>query len=117
MLALSGWPRAISVNQTQCISVNQTQWGTGPGRGAARAFVTHCQPGLIPKLLWSIIGNNEPILPIIDLVMIGNNETIFTVIIGNNETVNWSVIISNNDAITEVIIGVSARCSGKVYHS
>ena len=43
----------------------------------------------------------NPLLPIIDLVIIGNNEPINTVIIGNNGT----VIIGNNDVITEVIIG------------
>ena len=43
----------------------------------------------------------NPLLPIIDLVIIGNNGFIITVIKGNNET----VIISNNDVITEVIIG------------
>ena len=41
------------------------------------------------------------LLPIIDLVMIGNNEFIITVIIGNN----GMVIIGNNDVITDVIIG------------
>ena len=35
----------------------------------------------------------NPLLPIIDLVMIGNNEP------------NITVIIGNNDVITEVIIG------------
>ena len=35
-----------------------------------------------------------------DLVIIGNNESIITVIIGNNGT----VIIGNDDAITEIII-------------
>ena len=42
-----------------------------------------------------------PLLPIIDLVIIGNNEFIITVIIGNNGI----VIIGNNDVITDVIIG------------
>ena len=37
-----------------------------------------------------------------DLVTIGNNEPIITVIIGNNGT----VAIGNNDVITEVISGV-----------
>ena len=40
------------------------------------------------------------LLPIIDLVIIGNNEFIITVIIGNNGI----VIIGNNDVITDVII-------------
>ena len=40
------------------------------------------------------------LLPIIDLVMIGNNESIITVMIGNNGI----VIIGNNDVITDVII-------------
>ena len=39
-------------------------------------------------------------LPIIDLVTIGNNETIVTVIIGNNGT----VIIGNHHVMTKVII-------------
>ena len=45
----------------------------------------------------------NPLLPIIDrdLVIIGNNGFIITVIIGNNET----ILIGNNDVITEVIIG------------
>ena len=41
------------------------------------------------------------LLPIIDLVIIGNNEFIIMVIIGNNGL----VIIGNNDVITDVIIG------------
>ena len=44
-------------------------------------------PRPIPKLLWSIIGNNELIItyyrPIIDLVIIGNNEFIITVIMSS----------------------------------
>ena len=43
----------------------------------------------------------NPLLPISDLVITGNNEPIITVIIGNNDT----VIIRNNDVITAVIIG------------
>ena len=43
----------------------------------------------------------NPLLPIIDLVIIGNNEPIITVMIGNSGT----VIIGNKDVITEVIIG------------
>ena len=43
----------------------------------------------------------NPLLPIIDLVIIFNNEPIITVIIGNNGT----AIIGNNDIITELIIG------------
>ena len=43
----------------------------------------------------------NPLLPIIDLVIIGNNEPIITVIIGNNGI----VIMSNNDVIIDVIIG------------
>ena len=45
----------------------------------------------------------NPLLPIIDLVIIGNNdsEPNITVIIGDN----GAVIIGNNDVITEVIIG------------
>ena len=56
-------------------------------------------PGLICKLPWSIIGNNEPMV-IIDLVIMGNNGSIITVIIGNNDL----VIIGNNNVITDVII-------------
>ena len=41
------------------------------------------------------------LLRIIDLVSIGNNAFIITVIIGNNGI----VIIGNNDVITDVIIG------------
>ena len=43
----------------------------------------------------------NPSLPIIDLVIIGNNGLIITVKIGNNGT----AIIRNNDVLTEVIIG------------
>ena len=43
----------------------------------------------------------NPLLPIIDLVIIGKNKPIITVIIDHNET----VIISNNHVITEAIIG------------
>ena len=43
----------------------------------------------------------NPLLPIIDLVNISNNEPIITLIIGNNGT----VIIGNSDVITEVIKG------------
>ena len=43
----------------------------------------------------------NPLLPISDLVITGNNEPIITVIIGNND----AVIIRNNDVITAVIIG------------
>ena len=42
----------------------------------------------------------NPLLPIIDLVIMGNNDSIITVIIGNNEL----VIICNNDAITYVMM-------------
>ena len=41
------------------------------------------------------------LLPIIDLVITGNNEFIITVIIGNNGI----VIIGDNDVVTDVIIG------------
>ena len=41
------------------------------------------------------------LIPIIDLVIIGNNEFIITVSIGNNDI----VILGNNDVITDVIIG------------
>ena len=41
------------------------------------------------------------LLPIIGLVIIGNNESIITVTTGNNGI----VIIGNNDGITDVIIG------------
>ena len=41
----------------------------------------------------------DPLLPIIDLVIICNNGSIITVIIGNNDL----VIIGNNDVITDVI--------------
>ena len=41
------------------------------------------------------------LLPIFDLVIIGNNEFIITVIIANNGI----VIIGNNDLLTDVIIG------------
>ena len=54
----------------------------------------------ICKLPRSIIGNNDPLLPIIDLVIMGNNRSIITVIIGNNDL----VIIDNNDVITYVIM-------------
>ena len=47
----------------------------------------------------------NPLLPLIDLVIIGNNEPIFTVIIGNYGT----LIIGNNDVITDVIIGKNRR--------
>ena len=42
----------------------------------------------------------DPILPIIDLVIMGINRSIITVIIGNNDF----VIIGNNDVITDVIM-------------
>ena len=59
-------------------------------------------------VIFSNAGNPpaEPVLsllPIIDLVMIGNNEFIITVIIGNN--LNCIVKLGNNDVITDVIIG------------
>ena len=58
----------------------------------------------IPKLLRSIIGNNELVVTYYtlrrDLVIIGNNEPIITVIICNNGT----VIMRYNDVITEVRI-------------
>ena len=44
------------------------------------------------------------LLPIIDLVIIGNNEFIIMVIIGNNGI----VIIGNDDVITDVIIASPA---------
>ena len=40
------------------------------------------------------------LLPIIDLVIMGYNESNFTVIIGNNDL----VITSNNDVRTDVIM-------------
>ena len=43
----------------------------------------------------------NPLFPIIDLVIIGNNEPIITAIIDNDGT----IIIGNNDVITEAIIG------------
>ena len=42
----------------------------------------------------------DPLLPIIDLVIMGNNRSIVTAIIGNNDL----VIIDNNDVITDVIM-------------
>ena len=42
----------------------------------------------------------DQLLPIIDLVIMGNNGPIITVIIGNNDL----VIIGNNDVITDVIM-------------
>ena len=42
----------------------------------------------------------DPLLPIIDLVIMGSNGDIITVIIGNNDL----VIIGNNDVITDVIM-------------
>ena len=44
-------------------------------------------------------------LPIIDLVIKGNDAPIITVIIGNNGI----VILGNNDVITDVIIGNNER--------
>ena len=41
------------------------------------------------------------LLPIIDLVIVGNDEFIFTVKIANNGI----VIIGNNDVMRDVIIG------------
>ena len=41
------------------------------------------------------------LIPIIDLVIIGNNEFVITLLIGNNDI----VILGNNDVITDVIIG------------
>ena len=40
----------------------------------------------------------DALLPIIDLVIMGNNRSIITIIIGNNDL----VIICNNDVITSV---------------
>ena len=48
------------------------------------------------------------LLPIIDLVIVGNNELIITVIKGNN----GNVIIGNNDVITDVIIG-NNKCNDR----
>ena len=48
------------------------------------------------------------LIPIIDLVIIGNNEFIITVIIGNN----GMVMIGNNDVITELIIG-NNKCNNR----
>ena len=45
----------------------------------------------------------DPLFLIIDLVIMGNNGSIITVIIGNNNL----VIIGNNDVITDVIISNS----------
>ena len=42
----------------------------------------------------------DPLLPIIDLLIMGNNGPIITIIICNNDL----VIISYNDVITDVII-------------
>ena len=42
----------------------------------------------------------DPLLPIIDLVIMSNYGSIITVIIGNNDL----VIIGNNDVITDVIM-------------
>ena len=42
----------------------------------------------------------DPLLPIIDLVKMGNNGFIITVIIGNHDL----VIVGNNDVITDVIM-------------
>ena len=42
----------------------------------------------------------NPLLPIIDLVIMGNKGSIITVIIGNNNL----VIICNNDVITGLIM-------------
>ena len=70
----------------------------------ARATVPHGESSYIPKLLRSIICNDammNSLLPIIDLVIIGNDEFIIAVIIGNTGI----VIIGNNDVITDVIIG------------
>ena len=43
----------------------------------------------------------SPFLPIIDLVIIGNNDPIIRVMKGNN----GKFIIGNNDVITGVLIG------------
>ena len=40
----------------------------------------------------------DPLLPFIDLVIMGNNRSMITIIIGNNDL----VIIGNNDVITDV---------------
>ena len=49
----------------------------------------------------------DPLLPIIDLVIMSNNGSIITVIIGNNDLAmicNNDVIMSNNRVITDVIM-------------
>ena len=42
----------------------------------------------------------DPFLPIMDLIIMGNNGSIITVIKGNNDL----VIIGNNDVMTDVIM-------------
>ena len=57
---------------------------------------------LTNRLSTDAYGSPLPrLIPIIDVVIIGKNEFIFTVIIGNNGI----AIIGNNDVITDVIIG------------
>ena len=68
---------------------------TQPCMTTPRKRTVSVRDSVIPKLLWSIIVIMNPLLPIADLVIIGNNEPIITVIIGNNGT----VIIRNNDVI------------------
>ena len=45
----------------------------------------------------------DPLLPIIDLVIMGNNGSVITLIIGDND----SVIIGNDDVISDVIMSNS----------
>ena len=42
----------------------------------------------------------DPLFPILDLVIMGNNRSIITIVIGNNDL----VIICDNDVITDVIM-------------
>ena len=49
----------------------------------------------------------NPLLPIIDLVIMGNNGSIITVIIGIINCIITDVIIRNNEAIITVIIFIN----------
>ena len=44
----------------------------------------------------------NPLLPIVDLVIMGNNDSNITVIIGNNNM----VITGNNDVLTDVMMRI-----------
>ena len=86
---LSDWNLKAQDPQEKSEYLSGTDWNL---------FIFEAQSNIC-KLPRSIIGNN-PLLHIIDLVIMSNNGDIITVILGDKDL----VIICNNDVITDVIM-------------